>query len=185
MRLYVNYDGIVACKVILQEQLARLNIKHKLLNFGEIEIDATTSKETLAELEAALARYGISIIDNQKNQLVQKIKDAIVEMVYEKDKFPLTTTSYYLADKLNLSYGYLSNLFSEYTFTSIENYIIIQKIERAKKLILEEELNLTEISYKLNYSSLAHLSNQFKKVTGLTPSVFKRIVSKRKLLANN
>ena len=185
MRLYVNYDGIVACKVILQEQLSRLNIKCKLLNFGEIEVDATTSKETLKELEVSLARYGITIIDNQKNQLVQKIKDAIVELVYENDKVPLVTTSHYLADKLNFSYGYLSNLFSEFTYTSIENYIIIQKIERAKKLILEEDLNLTEISYKLNYSSLAHLSNQFKKVTGLTPSVFKRIVAKRKFISNN
>ena len=116
---------------------------------------------------------------------VQKIKDAIVEMVYEKDKLPVTTTSIYLADKLNLSYGYLSNIFSEYTYTSIENYIIIQKIERAKKLIIDEEFNLTEISYKLNYSSLAHLSSQFKKITGLTPSVFKRIVNKRKALLNN
>jgi len=185
MRLYFNSDGIVASRVILQEQLERFNIKYKLLDFGEIEIKEVISKELLAELQAALNRYGITLIDNQKNQLIQKIKDAIVEMVYEKDKLPVTTTSIYLADKLNLSYGYLSNIFSEYTYTSIENYIIIQKIERAKKLIIDEEFNLTEISYKLNYSSLAHLSSQFKKITGLTPSVFKRIVNKRKALLNN
>lgn len=185
MRLYINNDGIVACRVILQEQLEKLNIKYKLLDFGEVEIKEVISKETLTELQSALGRYGITIIDNQKNQLIQKIKDAIVEMVYEKDKLPVTTISYYLSDKLNLSYGYLSNIFSEYTYTSIENFIIIQKIERAKKLIIEEELNLTEISYKLNYSSLAHLSSQFKKVTGLTPSVFKRIVTKRRSLTNN
>ncbi|WP_298224010.1 AraC family transcriptional regulator [Flavobacterium sp.] len=184
MRLYFNSDGIVACRVILQEQLERFNIKYKLLDFGEVEIKEVISKETLTELQASLNHYGITLIDNQKNQLIQKIKDAIIEMVYERDKLPVTTTSVYLADKLNLSYGYLSNIFSEYTFTSIENYIIIQKIERAKKLIIDEEFNLTEISYKLNYSSLAHLSSQFKKVTGLTPSVFKRIVNKRKSLIN-
>lgn len=185
MRLYFNSDGILACRVILQEQLDRLHIKYKLMEFGEVEIKDVISKEALADLQASLGRYGITLIDNQKNQLIQKIKDAIIEMVYERDKLPITTTSVYLADKLNLSYGYLSNIFSEYTYTSIENYIIIQKIERAKKLIIDEEYNLTEISYKLNYSSLAHLSSQFKKVTGLTPSVFKRIVNKRKTLINN
>ena len=106
-------------------------------------------------------------------------------MIFEKDKMPITTISHYLSDKLNLSYGYLSNVFSEYTYTSIENFIIIQKIEKAKKLIIEEELTLTEISFILNYSSVAYLSSQFKKVTGLTPSMFKRIVDKRRRLANN
>lgn len=185
MRLYINYDGIVACRVILQEQLEQLNIKYKLLDFGELEIYDTISKSSLQELKESLDKYGIKIIDNQKGQQIQKIKDVIVEMVFENDKFPVTTISYYLSEKLNLSYGYLSNIFSEHTYTSIENYIIIQKIERAKKLIIEEELNLTEISYKLSYSSPAHLSSQFKKVTGLTPSVFKRIVKKRKELTNN
>ena len=125
------------------------------------------------------------MLNSQKSQLMQRIKDAIVEMIFEKDKMPITTISHYLSDKLNLSYGYLSNVFSEYTYTSIENFIIIQKIEKAKKLIIEEELTLTEISFILNYSSVAYLSSQFKKETGLTPSMFKRIVDKRRRLANN
>ena len=116
--------------------------------------------------------------------MIQRIKDAIVEMVYEKDKLPSVTISQYLSEKLNFSYGYITNIFSEYTYTSIENFIIIQKIERAKKLIIEDELTLTEVSYKLNYSSVAYLSSQFKKVTGLTPSAFKRIVDKRRSLSN-
>lgn len=182
MKLYIKYDINVACRVIVQEQLERLNIKYALLEFGEIEIMDNTSEELLAELHTALSRYSIEIINNQKSQLVQRIKDTIIEMIYEKDKLPLSTISSYLSDQLNLSYGYIANIFSEYTYTSIENFIIIQKIERAKKLILEDGLTLTEISYKLNYSSVAYLSAQFKKVTGLTPSMFKRIVDKRRSL---
>lgn len=185
MKLYMNYDGIVACRVIMQEQLERLNIKYQFLDLGEIEISDEVTEENFAELQESLGRYAIHIVSNQKTQLIQKIKDTIVEMVYEKDKMPNTTISHYLSEKLNFSYGHLANIFSENTFTSIENFIIIQKVERAKKLIIEEELTLTEISYKLNYSSVAYLSSQFKKVTGLTPSAFKRIVDKRRKLTNN
>ncbi|OCB74852.1 helix-turn-helix domain-containing protein [Flavobacterium crassostreae] len=184
MRLYIKYDGIVACRVILQEQLELLEIDYKLLELGEIEISNSVTKERLAQLQEALNKYAIFIVSNEKSQLIQKIKDAIVEMVYEKDKLPSVTISQYLSDKLNFSYGYITNIFSEYTYTSIENFIIIQKIERAKKLIIEDELTLTEVSYKLNYSSVAYLSSQFKKVTGLTPSAFKRIVDKRRSLSN-
>jgi len=184
MRLYIKYDGIVACRVILQEQLEKLGISYKLLELGEIEISNSVPKETLVELQEVLNKYSIFIVSNEKSQLIQRIKDAIVEMVYEKDKLPSVTISQYLSEKLNFSYGYITNIFSEYTYTSIENFIIIQKIERAKKLIIEDELTLTEVSYKLNYSSVAYLSSQFKKVTGLTPSAFKRIVDKRRSLSN-
>jgi len=182
MKLYVKYDINQACRIIMQEQLERLSIKYELLEFGEIEISDSVSDESFTELQNSLERYGIEIINNQKSQLVQRIKDTIIEMIYEKDKLPTSTISNYLADKLNLSYGYIANVFSEYTYTSIENFIIIQKIERAKKLIVEDGLTLTEVSYKLNYSSVAYLSAQFKKVTGLTPSMFKRIVDRRRNL---
>ena len=185
MRLYIKYDGIVACRVILQEQLERLNINYKLLDLGEIEISNNVSKDCLAELQNSLNKYSISIVSNQKSQLIQKIKDIIVEIVYGNDKLPLVNISHYISDKLNYNYGYLSNLFSEYTYSSVENFIIIQKIERTKKLIIEEELTLSEISFRLNYSSVSHLSSQFKKVTGLTPSTFKKIVDKRRQLSNN
>lgn len=183
MKLYIKYDGIVACRVILQEQLERLDIEHKLLELGEIEISDSVTEERFAELQESLNRYAIFIVSNEKSQLIQKIKDAIVEMIYENDKLPSITISQYLSDKLNFSYGYLTNIFSEHTYSSIENFIIIQKIERAKKLIIEDQLTLTEVSYKLNYSSVAYLSSQFKKVTGLTPSAFKRIVDKRRNLS--
>jgi len=184
MRLYIKYDINQACRVLLQEQLEKLDISYELLDLGEIEFKEAVPKEKYEDLQKALSRYGIELLDNQKSQLIQRIKDTIVEMVYEKDKLPTSTISSYLADKLNLSYGYISNIFSENTFTSIENYIIMQKIERAKKLIIEDGLTLTEVSYKLNYSSVAHLSGQFKKTTGLTPSMFKRIVDKRRGIAN-
>lgn len=184
MRLYIKCDGIVACRVILQEQLERLNIKHRLLELGEIEISNTVSDSDFAELQASLNKYAIYIVNNEKAQLIQRIKDTIVEMIYEHDKLPAITISQYLSDKLNLSYGYITNVFTENTYSSIENFIIIQKIERAKKLILEDQLTLTEVSYKLNYSSVAYLSSQFKKVTGLTPSAFKRIVDKRRSLSS-
>ena len=185
MKLYVKYDINLACRVILQDQLQALEIKYEMLEFGEIDINESVSDEQFNQLQSNLSRYGIEIINNQKSQLVQRIKDTIIEMIYEKDKLPTSTISNYLADKLNLSYGYIANVFSEYTYTSIENFIIIQKIERAKKLIIEEGLTLTEVSYKLNYSSVAYLSAQFKKVTGLTPSSFKRIVDRRSELAQN
>lgn len=185
MRFYINYDVNIACKVILQEQLELLNIKHKLLPLGGFEISNTISDERLNALKDNLRRYGINIVDNQKKHLFQQIKETIIEIVFDKDKFPNTNISYYLSEKFNLSYGHLASIFTEYTYTTIENFIIIQKIEKVKKLIIEEKLNMTEISYELNYSSVAHLSSQFKKVTGLTPSVFKRIIEKRKQLIDN
>lgn len=184
MKLYIKYDGIVACRVILQEQLDRLNIKYQMLELGEIEISDSVSTEAFAELQSSLNRYSIFIVNNEKSQLIQRIKDTIVEMIYENEKLPSVTISQYLSDKLNFSYGYITNIFTENTYSSIENFIIIQKIERAKKLIIEDQLTLTEVSYKLNYSSVAYLSSQFKKVTGLTPSAFKRIVDKRRNLSN-
>lgn len=180
MKLYVKYDINLACRVILQEKLDELDIKYNLLDYGEIEIDDTTSDDSFVAIKDSLSKYGIEIVNNQKSQLVQKIKDTIIEMIYERDRLPSSTISTYLSEKLNLSYGYIANVFSEHTYTSIENFIIIQKIERAKKLIVEDNLTLTEVSYKLNYSSVAYLSAQFKKVTGLTPSLFKRIVEKRR-----
>ena len=114
------------------------------------------------------------------SEMVQKIKDAIVEMVFNDENAINVKSSVYLSEKLNLSFGYLSNLFSEVTHTSIENFIIIQKIERVKQLIIINELSLTEIAYLLSYSSVAHLSTQFKNTTGITASAFQRIIEKRR-----
>ncbi len=179
MKLYIKYDINLACRVILQEQLEQLGLEYELKELGEVEILSPMTPEIQKQLDESLERYGIKIVSNHKNTLIEKTKDIIIEMIYEKEKLPNTNISTYLADRLNHSYGYISNLFSEVTYSSIENFIIIQKIERAKQLIIEGELTLTEISYQLNYSSVAHLSNQFKKTTGLTPTAFQRIIKKR------
>jgi AraC-like DNA-binding protein len=180
VNLYIKYDIHQACRIILEEQLDKLGIEYELIGLGEVEIKKDITPDQLQQLNTSLNKYGIEIVDNQKSTLVQKIKDTITEMVWLEDKLPTSKISSYIAEKLSHSYGYLSNLFSEVTYTSIENYIIIQKIERAKQMIISDELTLTEISYRLNYSSVAHLSTQFKKTTGLTPSAFQRIIKKRR-----
>ncbi len=180
MNLYIKYNMPVTCKKILQDVLDKFKLNYSLLSFWEVEIEEDLPALRLNELNSGLNYYGIEIVESNKSILVQKIKDAIIEMVYMEEKLPLSKTSSYLADKLKHRYGYISNLFSEVTYISIENYIILQRIERAKQLLITNELTITEIAWKLNYSSIAHLSNQFKNVTGLTPSLFQRIINERR-----
>ncbi|WP_395046530.1 helix-turn-helix domain-containing protein [Flavobacterium sp.] len=180
MKLFFKFDINIICKTILQEQLENLGLGYQLLSFGEVQIKGTVSDEKLQELSDSISKYGIEIVENQKSILIQKIKDTIIDMVFSDEDLTSLKSSVYLSEKLNLNYGYISNLFSEVTYTSIENFIIIQKIERVKQLLLINELTLTEIAYKLNYSSVAHLSTQFKNTTGLTPSAFQRIIIKRR-----
>lgn len=181
MKVNINYDANAACLLILKEQLERLNIKYQLLDLGEIKISNTISEKCFEELQTSLNKYSIFLLNDQKEQLIQKIKVTIIEMMAKKNIRSIKT-SYYLSEKLNLTYGYISGFFSENTGSSIENFIIQQKIESAKKLIIQEELTLTKISYELNYCNVSHLSSQFKKVTGLTPSMFKRTARKRQLV---
>ncbi len=180
MKINVKCDIHTICKIILQEQLDKLQLPYSFTGWGEIEINESISHKKYKELETNLKKYSIEIIDDPKNVFTQKIKDAIVEMVYIEDSLSTITASAYLSKKLDKSYNYIAAIFSEVTFTSIKNYIILQKIERAKQEIIEGKYTLTEISWKLNFSSVAHLSTEFKKSTGLTPSAFQRIIKKRK-----
>jgi AraC-like DNA-binding protein len=179
MKLYLKFDTQAAFKKIIQEQLDKLQLKYTYLGFAEIEIADTVSTAQMRELDASLNIYGIQIVETQKSVLVQKIKDAIIEMVNSEDKLPISNSAY-LSDKLKQRYGYLSTVFTEITYTSIENFILLQKAERAKQLISTNEYTFTEIAYILNYSSVAHFSNQFKNITGITPSTFQRIIKKRR-----
>ncbi|MES2590721.1 MAG: AraC family transcriptional regulator [Bacteroidota bacterium] len=181
MKLHIRYNINTACKILLQEQLDKTGLTCELNGLGEIEIRKSVSEEQYNQLALTLKKYGIEILDDRISALVQKTKDSIVEMIYLEEKLPASKISFYLAQKLNYSFGYISKLFSEVTFTSIENYIIIQKIERVKQLIIADELTLTQIAGKLSYSSVAHLSGQFKKTTGITPSAFQRIIKKRRV----
>lgn len=184
MKLFVKFDFNVVCTKILVEKLEEFGIKYAMLGFGEVEVLEKIPSETYAAFTKALDDYSIEIVENQKSILVQKIKDTIVEMVFNEETINIKTSAY-LSDQLGHSYGYLSNLFSEVTYTSIENFIILQKIEYTKQLIIEGNLTLTEIAFKLNYSSVAHLSTQFKNTTGITPSAFQRIITKRRDMLKN
>lgn len=188
MKLYVKFDFNALCKKVLDEKLKEQGLKYRLLNFGEVEFYESFTQEQHRAFKKNLEDYGIEIIENQKTTLVQKIKDAIVELVFSDEVIPVKA-SIYIAEKLNHSYGYLSNLFSEAAHISIENFIILQKIEHAKELIIRNRHSLTEVAQKLNYSSVAHLSSQFKNTTGITPSQFQKIVAKRRkvqsLVANS
>ena len=183
MKVYLKFDYNILTKKIIQEKLSELGCKYTIAGFGEIDFLENIPDEKINELSAKLESYGIEMVENQKSVLVQKIKDTINELVTSEE--PLNVkSSVFIAEKLNHSYGYLSNLFSDVTYTSIENYIIIQKIELAKQLIISNQLSLTEIAYRLNYSSVAHLSTQFKNTTGITPSAFQRIITKRRELSS-
>ena len=182
MKAFIKFDINVLTKKLLEDLITPFGIKFRIIGFGEIEFLEKVSQEKIDEMTLILNEYGIEIIENQKSILVQKIKDTISELVNCEEPLAVKS-SVYLAEKLDHSYGYLSNLFSEITYTSIENYIIIQKIELAKNLIINNQITLTEIAYKLNYSSVAHLSTQFKNITGITPSAFQRIVMKRREIA--
>lgn len=183
MKLFLKTDSHFLIKKILKEKLDVFNIKYNLINTNEILFLETIDTEIYEKIATVLNDYGFEIIENQKNIIVQKIKETIIEMIVN-DEIPSVKSSVYLAEKLNHSYGYLSNLFSEVTYTSIENFIILQKIEYVKKLITHHNLTLTEIAFKLNYSSVAHLSSQFKNTTGITPSAFQRILKKRSEINN-
>jgi len=183
MKVYLKFDYNILTKKIIQEKLSELGCKYNIAGFGEIDFLENIPDEKINELSAKFESYGIEMVENQKSVLVQKIKDTINELVTSEE--PLNVkSSVFIAEKLNHSYGYLSNLFSDVTYTSIENYIIIQKIELAKQLIISNQLSLTEIAYRLNYSSVAHLSTQFKNTTGITPSAFQRIITKRRELSS-
>ena len=183
MKIFTKFDYNAVCKKVLEEKLDQLGAKYRVVAFGEVEFLEKIPAEKMKEFRAELEEYGISIIENQKTVLIEKIKEAILEMVHSEEPINVNA-SVYLTDKLNHSYGYLSNLFSEVTFSSIENYIMMQKIEHAKNLIIKDNLTLTEVAYRLNYSSVAHLSTQFKNITGITPSQFQRIITKRREIAN-
>ncbi len=179
MKLYLKYNINVSFKRILQDKFNKMGVEYDLASLNEVDIKKEISPEDFKQLNMELNEYGIEIVENQKNALVQKIKDTIMEMIYIEEKLPTEKISSYLGEKLNHSYSYIANLFSAETYTTIENFIIFQKIEYAKQLMIAEGLTLTEVAYRLNYSSTAHLSAQFKKTTGLTASVFQRIIAKR------
>lgn len=168
------------CKLLVKQELEKLGLHHISIELGMIEIKEDITKEQMQELKLNLATSGLELLDDKKSILVDKIKSVIIEMIHYAEEIPKESYSDYISEKLGYNYIYLSNLFSEVKGITIQHFIIKHKIEKVKELILYDELNLTEISYRLHYSSVAHLSNQFKKVTGHSPSFYKKLGEKRK-----
>ena len=171
--------------MVVKSELEKLGLHHLTLELGETEIMEDISKEQLARLDVDLKKSGLELIDDKKSILVERIKTLIIELVHYADDQIKINLSDYLSAKLNHDYYYLANLFSEVKGTTIENFYLNHKIEKVKELLVYDELNLTEIAFKMHYSSVAHLSNQFKKMTGLTPSHFKNLRLKRRSAFSN
>lgn len=164
----------------VKEELDKLGLLHAVVDLGVVDILGEITQEQHNQLKENLLRSGLEVIDDKNTILVERIKNTIIEMIHYSDELPKVNYSDYLSEKLGLEYTYLSNLFTELKGITIQQYIIINKIERVKELLIYEDLTLSEISYKLHYSSVAHLSNQFKKVTGISPSLFRQLKIKRR-----
>lgn len=180
MKLYIKYMVSLRCKMMVREELKKLGLRYVVVDLGMVEILEDITAEQRALLKIALLKSGLELMDDPRTILIERIKNVIVGMIHYSEELPKINYSNYISEKLGHNYTYLSNLFSEVKGSTIEHFIIAHKIERVKELLLYDELNLTQISYKLGYSSVAHLSNQFKKVTGLTPTFFKNLKNKRK-----
>ncbi|HLP95091.1 MAG TPA: AraC family transcriptional regulator [Saprospiraceae bacterium] len=180
MTIYIKYMVSLRCKMVVKHELDNLGIRHGAIDLGMVDLLEAPTPEQYGQLKKKLLQSGLELLEDKKAIIIERIKAGIVEMVHYSDELPMVNFSDYLSEKLGYDYTYLANIFSEVKGITIQQFIIIHKIERAKELLLYDELNLTEISYKLHYSSVAHLSNQFKKVTGLSPSYYKHLAIKRK-----
>ena len=179
MKLYIKYMASMRCKLAVKEVLNKLGLHSVVVELGTVEIMEELTREELDELKKELAAIGLELLDDRRMILIERIKGVIIELVHYTDELPHINYSDYISEKLNYDYTYLANVFSEVKGTTIQQYIISLKIERVKELLMYDELNLTQIADLLNYSSVAHLSNQFKKITGRSPSFYKPLKERR------
>jgi AraC-like DNA-binding protein len=182
MFLIIKYMRSERCKMIVAEELTKLNIPYKNIELGEVELNAEVHEETLQILDSALRKYKLALMINNKSIIVKKIKEAVTDLVYCTDGLNKPNFSEFISDKVNHDYNYLSKTFSDWEGKTIEKYFIEQRIERVKVMLFKDKASLNEIAYKMLYSSVAHLSNQFKKVTGVTPYQFRQLHSKESRL---
>jgi len=185
LKLFIKNMVCLRCVMVLKSELKHMNIHFVNAKIGEAEIYESLTTEQKVKLNTALKKSGLELLDDKKSMLVEKVKNTIIEQVhYTKDQIKVNLSDY-LSNELGYDYTYLANLFMEVKGTTIEQFFIHHRIERAKELLVYNELNLTEIAYKLHFSSVAHLSRQFKKVTGLTPTFFKLMKNKRRGALDN
>jgi len=169
------------CKMMVHDELIKHGLHNFSLELGVVDIKEDITAEQRQAFKVSLVRSGLELMDDKRAMLIERIRNVVIELVHHTDELPKMKFSDYLSQKLDYNYTYLANLFSETEGMTIEHFMLLHKIERVKELILYDELNLTEISYQLNYSSVAALSNQFKKITGLTPSFFKQLKDKKRI----
>ncbi len=179
-KLFIKYMVSLRCKLMVKEELKKLGLHYMVLELGVVELLEDITKDQRLELKKNLSKSGLELMESKKSILIEKIRNVIIEMIHYTDELPKVNYSDYLSEKVGYNYTYLANIFSEVKGVTIQQFIIVHKIEKVKELLIYDELNLTEISYKLHYSSVAHLSNQFKKITGLTPTFYKKLKEKRK-----
>jgi AraC-like DNA-binding protein len=185
LKIYIKNMVCIRCQMVVKSELEKLGLNYTYVKIGEANIWGNILPEQLEELSLALKKSGLLLMDDKKSILVEKIKSAIIELVHYTDEQIKTNLSDYLSEKLNYDYTYLANLFSEVKGITIEKFYLVHKIEKVKELIVYDELTLTEIAYKMHYSSVSHLSNQFKKITGLTPTHFKKLKNQRRNTLEN
>ncbi|MFN3968894.1 AraC family transcriptional regulator [Flavobacterium sp.] len=175
MKIYIKNMVCSRCKMVVKSVFETVGIETLAIDLGEVELKSEISETQKSALSKALKPLGFEIIDDKKSKTIDRIKTLIIDLVQNKNNDLKSNLSHYLSQNLNQDYNTLSNLFSEVENTTIEKYFIHQKIEKIKELIIYDELSLSEIAYSLNYSSVSHLSNQFKKITGYSPTYFKNL----------
>jgi AraC-like DNA-binding protein len=180
VKLYIKYMVSLRCRIIVKEVLTRLGINYVVIDLGMVEVLEDISEAQRLQLQQDLQRYGLELLEDKRSILIEQIKNIIIEMIHYSEEMPHVNYSDYISEKMGYDYTYLSNIFSEVKGITIQQFIILHKIEKIKELLLYDELSLTEISYRLHYSSVAHLSNQFKKITGLTPSYYRSLGEMRR-----
>lgn len=175
------------CKVLVQEELIKLGLQSEyvVVDLGMVEIHKDITDIQLNQLKENLHKAGLELLDDSKSKLIDKIKSTITDMIYSSEEQPKVNYSVYISEKLGYNYNYLATIFSEVKGLTIQQFIIIHKIEKAKELLFYDKLSLTEIAHRLHYSSVAHLSAQFKKVTGLSPSFYRHLKDKREVVLEN
>ncbi len=181
MKIYIQNMVCLCCIKTVSSLLNKMEIEYSSLELGEVKLLKKMSMEQGLELKSLLHEYGLELMGDDRAILVEKIVVIIIDMIHNSDEIKDINFSVYLTNKLNMDYHYLSELFSKTKGITIEHFIILHKVERIKELIIYDQLTISEISFKMNYSSAAHLSNQFKKVTGLTPSYFKKLKNKKRI----
>jgi AraC-like DNA-binding protein len=187
MKLYIKYMVSNRCKALVQNELTSLGLQSEyvVVDLGVVDLHKDITDIQLEQLKDNLNKAGLELLDDSKSKLIDKIKKLLTEMIHSMEEQPNVNYSVYISEKLGYNYNYLANIFSEVKGITIQQFIIIHKIEKAKELIFYDQLTLSEIAHRLHYSSVAHLSSQFKKVTGLSPSFYKKIKEKREGVLEN